>query len=390
MAKQFITSESVTEGHPDKVCDQISDAILDAYLEQDSESRVGVETLATNGLILIAGEVRSKAKVDPRGIAKEVLERIGYTDPSFGLDSEDTAILTSIQKHCDDIALGIDTDKAREQGAGDQGMMYGYACDETPELLPLPITIAHKLTSQLAKVRKDRTLPYLGPDGKAQVSVEYEDEVPQRISAVVVSTQHRDNVPLEKIRRDVKENVILPVCKDLIDDDTVFHINPTGRFVTGGPEADTGLTGRKLIVDTYGGIGRHGGGAFSGKDPSKTDRSGGYVARWIAKNIVAAGLARRCEIQLSYAIGVAEPTSIHVNTFGTGTVPDELLARLVREQFDLRPGAVIEQLQLKSPIYGPTACYGHFGRKGFSWEETNKAVELNRAVQVLSKPITPT
>ncbi len=375
-----ITSESVTEGHPDKICDQISDAILDAYLAQDPESRVAVETLTTTGLIMLAGEVRSNAQIDPQEIARRTLREIGYTDPSFGIDYEDCSVLTSIHGQSPDIAQGVDESSGHEQGAGDQGMMYGYACDETEELMPLPIVLAHKLTRKLAEVRKNGTLDYLGPDGKAQVSVDYVNGRPERLSAVVVSTQHRENVELELLRKDILRDVIGSVCGDFIDSETKIYINPTGRFVIGGPEGDAGLTGRKIIVDTYGGVGRHGGGAFSGKDPSKVDRSGAYAARWVAKNIVASGFAKRCEVQISYAIGVAEPVSLYVDTFGTGKLSDEQLAEIVRNQFDLRPKSIIRDLGLKRVSYRQIAAYGHFGRRGLPWEDTSLAVKLNRSL----------
>jgi S-adenosylmethionine synthetase len=374
--KTWITSESVTEGHPDKVCDQISDAILDAHLVQDAASRVAVETLATTGLVIVAGEVTSSATVDYQRVVRDTLRAIGYTNPDFGIDAESACILVAIHAQSPDIAQGVDETSDHEQGAGDQGMMYGFACNETPELMPLPIMLAHNLTRRLAFVRKSQTLPYLRPDGKSQVSIEYEEGIPRRASAIVVSAQHDPNVSLAKIREDILEQVIIPVCGVWLDDDTDIYINPTGRFVVGGPQGDTGVTGRKIIVDTYGGVGRHGGGAFSGKDPTKVDRSAAYAARWVAKTIVAAGLASRCEVQVSYAIGVAQPTSIHINTFGTHKIPEEMIARITREHFDLRPRAIIDALQLRQPIYKKTASYGHFGSEEFSWERTSEAEKL--------------
>jgi S-adenosylmethionine synthetase len=384
--KTWITSESVTEGHPDKVCDQVSDAILDALLAQDPQSRVAVEALATTGMVMIAGEVTSNGKVDYQAIARDTLRRIGYTSPALGMDADAAAVLVAIHSQSPDIAQGVDESAEHEQGAGDQGMMFGFACDETPELMPLPIVLAHRLTRRLAEVRKSRIIPYLGPDGKSQVSVEYHDGSPVRASAIVLSTQHNDGTDIGALRQDVLRHVIIPVCEEWLDDDTDILINPTGRFVIGGPYGDTGVTGRKIIVDTYGGIGRHGGGAFSGKDPSKVDRSAAYAARWVAKTVVAAGLATKCEVQVSYAIGVAKPTSIHIDTFGTSTVPEEILVRLVKEEFDLRPRAIIEALDLKRPIYLKTASYGHFGRNDVSWEDTSKARLLReRAWSIVSR-----
>ena len=376
--KHWITSESVTEGHPDKIADQISDAILDALLAQDPESRVAVETLTTTGTIFVAGEVTTKGYVDVQRIAREKLREIGYDDPSFGIDWEDAGVLVALHGQSPDIAQGVDESDDHEQGAGDQGMMYGFACDETPELMTLPIVLAHKLTQELAKLRKSNILAYLGPDGKSQVSIEYEHNIPKRASAIVISTQHREHAALEHLRKDILERVIFPVCGKWIDKETKIYINPTGRFVIGGPQGDTGVTGRKIIVDTYGGVGRHCGGAFSGKDPSKVDRSAAYAARWVAKNIVASGLAKRCEVQVSYAIGVAEPTSINVDTFSTNTIPEEEIIKRVRKHFDLRPKAIITALNLKRPIYSKTARYGHFGRSDpdFTWEDTDKAILL--------------
>jgi S-adenosylmethionine synthetase len=374
----LFTSESVTEGHPDKIADQISDAILDACLEQDPFSRVAAETLTATGLVVIAGEITTKAYVDFQTLVRGVVSSIGYNNALYGFDSNTCAVISTINKQSGDIAMGVDTG-----GAGDQGMMFGYASNETPELMPAAISYAHKLALKLTEVRKNGTLPYLRPDGKSQVTVEYdENNKPVRIDAVVISSQHADTISTEELRADILKHVIkatLPA--NLIDANTKFHINPTGRFVIGGPMGDTGLTGRKIIVDTYGGAGRHGGGAFSGKDPTKVDRSAAYAARYIAKNIVAAGLADRCEVQLAYAIGVAEPVSVLVDTFGTGKVSSEKLQQLVRENFQLTPKGIIESLNLRRPIYRKTAAYGHFGRedKDFTWEATDKAAALRKA-----------
>jgi S-adenosylmethionine synthetase len=380
--KTFVTSESVTEGHPDKICDKVSDAILDCLIEQDPKSRVAVECLTTTGTIVVAGEVTTKGYANVQDIARATLKEIGYTNPEFGIDSEDAGVLVAIHRQSPDISIGVSEGEGthKEQGAGDQGMMYGFACDETPELMPLPIMLAHRLTRRLAEVRRKGIVNGIGPDGKSQVSVEYHDGVPKRIDAVVISTQHLNSKPVSQLRQEIKKKVIQPVCKKYLDGKTKYHINPTGRFVIGGPEGDTGLTGRKIIVDTYGGVGRHGGGAFSGKDPSKVDRSAAYAARWVAKNIVAAGLARRCEVQLSYAIGVAEPTSINVDTFGTSTIPEERIVQLVKKHFDLTPKGIIRALRLRRPVFKNTAAYGHFGREenGFTWEATNKAKALKR------------
>lgn len=381
MKRFVITSESVTEGHPDKICDQISDGVLDAILAEDKEARVACEVVITTGMVLVMGEITTTCHVDIPKIVRQTLERIGYTEPEFGFDAQTCSVLTSIDGQSPDIAQGVDKayENPDEIGAGDQGMMFGYACDETPVLMPLPIVLAHGLTKQLAEVRKAKILPYLGPDGKAQVSVEYEGDEPKRIEAIVVSTQHREEVGLEELRKVVEEIVIKPVIpKCLIDDQTKIYVNPTGRFVIGGPRADSGLTGRKIIVDTYGGYSRHGGGAFSGKDPTKVDRSASYAARYIAKNIVAAGLARKCEVQVAYAIGVAEPVSIMVETFGTGRLPDIELADIVKKHFDLRPRRIIEDLQLRRPIYSQVAAYGHMGREdvGVPWERCDKVDEL--------------
>lgn len=377
---EHYSSESVTEGHPDKVCDQISDAILDSLFEQDPQSRVAVECLTTTGTIHVAGEVTTKAYVDVEKIARETMEFIGYTHPEFGLSHKDAGVWSAIHEQSPDIAQGVDEGKGddKEQGAGDQGMMFGFACNETPELMPFPITVAHKLTAKLAEVRKSGVIADLGPDGKSQVSVRYEDGVPKKITAVVIAQQHRDSVEEDELRDDIFEKVIKPVCGDWIDSNTRIHINATGKFVLGGPAADTGLTGRKIIVDTYGGLGRHGGGAFSGKDPSKVDRSAAYMCRYVAKNIVAAGLAERCELQVSYSIGVAKPTSINIDTYGTAKVPEAKIVEAVEKVFDFRPKAIVSSLNLRRPIYRKTAAYGHFGRDDpdFTWEKTDKAAEL--------------
>ena len=375
----IFTSESVTEGHPDKVADAISDAILDALLEQDPTSRVACETMVTTGYICIAGEITTRAQIDYSAIARQTVRDIGFNSSEMGFDGTTCAVLTSIDRQSSDIAMGVDEGGEKEQGAGDQGLMFGFACNETPELMPLPISLAHKLTMRLAKVRKDGTLPFLRPDGKSQVSIEYQDGKPRRISAVVLSTQHSDSISTEDLRRLVREFVIEPVLpSSFVDAETRYYINPTGRFVIGGPMGDCGLTGRKIIVDTYGGMGRHGGGAFSGKDPSKVDRSAAYMARYIAKNIVAAGLAERAEVQLAYAIGVADPVSVSVDTFGTGRIEEEKIARLVRDHFPLKPRGLIEHLDLLKPSYRKTSSYGHFGREdmGFKWEQIDRANTL--------------
>ncbi len=394
MRKYFFTSESVTEGHPDKICDQISDAILDAMLAQDPQSRVACETTCTTGVVSVMGEISTKAEVKIPQIVREVVTDIGFDNPAYGFDGNTCAVLLSIDEQSADIAMGVDASKEKKDGdadvynlngAGDQGMMFGYACNETPELMPLAISLAHKLSRQLAAVRKDGTLPYLRPDGKSQVTVEYADGKPVRVDAVVISSQHDPAIAQEQIRSDVIAKVIQPtIPAELLDEKTKYYVNPTGRFVIGGPAGDSGLTGRKIIVDTYGGYARHGGGAFSGKDPTKVDRSAAYAARYIAKNVVAAGLADRCEVQLAYAIGVARPVSVYVDTFGTGRIGDGALEEMIDKLFDLRPAAIIDKLQLRRPQYRALAAYGHMGREDLdvAWERTDMVDALRESAKV--------
>jgi len=399
MSKKLFTSESVTEGHPDKICDQISDAILDAILDCDPNARVACETAVTTGLVLVMGEISTNCYVDIPKVVRDTIRDIGYTRAKYGFDADTCAVITSIDEQSPDIALGVNQaleikkglmkdENFEGIGAGDQGMMFGYACNETPELMPMPISLAHKLTLQLSRVRKEGILSYLRPDGKSQVTVEYDGNRPIRVDTIVISTQHSDEVDYETLEKDVIEKVIRPaIPAELLDDKTNYYINPTGRFVVGGPQGDSGLTGRKIIVDTYGGYARHGGGAFSGKDPTKVDRSAAYAARYVAKNIVAAGLADKCEIQLAYAIGVARPVSIMVDTFGTAKVSEDLLIELIQKNFDLRPAAIIRDLNLRRPIYRQTAAYGHFGRTDIDlpWEHTDKAEILRQQAMELSR-----
>ena len=379
--KYLFTSESVTEGHPDKICDQISDAILDEFLKQDPDSRVAIETMTTTGIVVVAGEVTSKAKFDIQDVVRKTIREIGYDNPAYGFDADSCSVLVSLHSQSPDISQGVSSTENKEQGAGDQGLMFGYATNETEEFMPMPIILAHKLTKRLAEARKSKEISWARPDGKSQVTVEYEDGKPTRIEAVVIATQHSPDIDNGQIKKEIIEKVIKPVCGKLWHDKIKVHVNPTGRFVIGGPPGDAGLTGRKIIVDTYGGMGRHGGGAFSGKDPSKVDRSACYMCRYIAKNIVAAGLADRCEVQVAYAIGVAEPISLMVSTFGTSKIPEDQIENLVRKHFDMRPAAIISHLKLNRPIYRKTAAYGHFGRNEpeFSWEQTDKADILRKA-----------
>lgn len=381
MSSYLFTSESVTEGHPDKLCDQISDAILDNLIAQDPYSRVAVETFATTGVIVVGGEITTEGFVDADEIARGVIKDIGYTKPEYGIGHQNCGVLVSLHEQSPDIAQGVIKDRT-VKGAGDQGLMFGYACTETPELMPLPIMLAHQLTKKLADVRKNKTIGYLRPDGKSQVAVEYRDGKPVGLASVVIAAQHDEDIELKNLQDDILEHVIRPVCAKYLTDETKFFVNMTGRFVIGGPQGDTGLTGRKIIVDTYGGTGRHGGGCFSGKDPSKVDRSGAYMARYIAKNIVAAGLADKVEVQIAYVIGRDKPTSVMANTFGTGRVADDRLTNLILENFDLTPEGIITHLDLRRPIYQKTAAYGHFGRseEGFTWEKTDKAETLKNAV----------
>lgn len=382
MARSFLfTSESVTEGHPDKICDKVSDALLDEFLRQDPNSRVAVETMTTTGIVVVAGEVTTKAKFDIQDVVRKTIKEIGYDKPEYGFDADTCSVMVSIHAQSPDISQGVTATDNKDQGAGDQGLMFGYAVNESNELMPLPILLAHQLTRRLSELRKSKELPWVRPDGKSQVTVEYEDGKPKSIETIVISTQHAPEISNDEIRKQIIDKVIKPVCGKWWHDKIKIHVNPTGRFVIGGPPGDSGLTGRKIIVDTYGGAGRHGGGAFSGKDPSKVDRSACYMCRYIAKNIVAAGLAEKCEVQVAYAIGVAEPVSLMVNTFSTSKIPEEEIENLVRKHFDMRPAAIISQLDLKRPIYKDTAAFGHFGRTDVAlpWEKTDKAETLKKA-----------
>jgi len=385
MGRKLFTSESVTEGHPDKVCDQIADALLDEYLKQDPESRVATEALATTGMVVIVGEVTSRGQVNIEDIVRSTIKEIGYDNTTDGFDYKTCRILVSLHEQSPDISIGVTPAANKEQGAGDQGLMFGYATNETAELMPMPINLAHKLTMRLSEVRKKKELSWVRPDGKSQVTIEYDNGRPLRVKAVVVSTQHAPDVDSETIRKEIIARVIEPVCGSLLDKDTIYYINPTGRFVIGGPAGDSGLTGRKLIADTYGGVGSHGGGSFSGKDPSKVDRSASYMARYIAKNIVASELAQKCEVQIAYAIGVAEPVSLMINTFGTSKIPEERIEDVIRKNFDLRPAAIITNLNLKRPIFRKTSVYGHFGRDDpdFTWERTDKVELLKQEINPL-------
>jgi S-adenosylmethionine synthetase len=380
--KYLFTSESVSEGHPDKICDQIADAILDACLEQDPDSRVAVECLTKTGVVVVAGELTTKGYVNIPNIVRETLKNIGYTKSEYGIEYKTCAVMVHLEEQSPDISMGVNqgNGQSKEQGAGDQGMMFGYATNETADFMPLPIYMAHKLVKKLSEVRKNGAIPYLGPDGKSQVTVEYNAGKPQRITTVVISNQHEEGISHDEISADITEKVIKPVCREWIDQDTKYFINPTGKFVSGGPYADAGVTGRKIIVDTYGGMGRHGGGAFSGKDPSKVDRSAAYMARYIAKNVVAAGLAAKCEVQIAYAIGMAEPVSVNVNLFDTGKFPESKIVELIKEVFPLKPAEIIQDLNLKKPIYKKTAVYGHFGRDAFPWERLDKVDVLKKLV----------
>jgi S-adenosylmethionine synthetase len=382
--KYLFTSESVSEGHPDKICDQIADAILDACLEQDPNSRVAVECLVKTGVVVVAGELTTKGYVNIPNIVRQTLKDIGYTRSDYGIEYKTCAVMVHIEEQSPDISMGVSENEGQyqEQGAGDQGMMFGYATNETKDFMPLPIYLAHKLVKKLSEVRKSGDIPYLGPDGKSQVTVEYDNGKPQRITAVVVSNQHEEGRSHDEITADIIEKVITPICGDWIDSETKYYVNPTGKFVLGGPYADAGVTGRKIIVDTYGGMGRHGGGAFSGKDPSKVDRSGAYVSRYIAKNIVAAGLADRCEVQVAYAIGVAEPVSVNVNLFDTGKLSEEKIVELIKNVFPLKPADILRELNLKKPIYKKTAAFGHFGRDTFPWERLDKVDQLKKLAEI--------